>query len=243
MSTTPSDSPPGTPPRTPTVPLSELLSDVLGAIPEEDRALAGRALTVPRLRARDEELAVLISGAAEAVGFVVVDGIVLKETTLATRSALEVLSAGDVLAPPLSRPGQDEVRAVSRYLAHGSVTLGVLDTRFSAAARHWPQLAADLHSRLARQAHRASAHLAMLHAPRVEDRIALLFDDLGERCGRVTLDGIAIDVEFTHELIGRLVGARRPTVSLALRGLADAGLLRRTADGRWIVVRRDWRAA
>lgn len=237
MSTRPIDPLPATRGRTPTVPLVELLSGVLDAIPENDRALAGRALTVPRLSARDEALADLVFGARDAIGFFVVDGIVLKETTLATRSALEVLTPGDVLAPPLSRADQDEARAVSRYLAHGSVTLAVLGTRFSAAARRWPQLAADLHARLGRQAHRASAHLAMLHAPRVEERIALLFDDLGERVGRVTLDGIAIDIDLTHELIGRLVGARRPTVSLALRALAEEGVLRRTDSGRWIVAR------
>ena len=240
MSATPNDALWRTPPRTPTVSLAGLLPEVLATISEDDRALAGRSLSVPRVSARDEPLAGLVSQTATAIGFLLVDGVVLKETTLATRSALEVLTAGDVLAPPLTRAGQDDARAVSRYLAHGTVTLGVLDRRFKAAARRWPELEAELHARLGRQAHRASAHVAMLHAPRVEERIALLFDDLGERCGRVTLDGIAIDIDLTHELIGRLVGARRPTVSLALRGLAEEGLLRRTDSGRWIGMLRAW---
>lgn len=242
MSTRLTDPPTGTRPRNPTVALGDLLFDALEAIPEEDRALARRAVTVTRLCARGEDLAGPVSGAPGAIGFLVVGGIVLKETTLATRSALEVLTAGDVLAPPLGQAAQEDARAVSRYLAHGSVTLGVLDTRFTAAARRWPQLAADLHARIGHQAHRASAHLAMLHAPRVEERIALLFGDLAERCGRVTPDGIAIDVDLTHELLGRLVGARRPTVSLALRGLALDGALRRTRSGRWVLAPRDWRA-
>jgi CRP-like cAMP-binding protein len=95
----------------------------------------------------------------------------------------------------------------------------------------------DLHDRLALQAHRASAHLAMLHASRGEERIVLLFEDLGERCGRMTPEGVVIDISLTHELIGRLTGARRPTVSLAMQTLADAGALCRVDKDRWMIPR------
>lgn len=47
-----------------------------------------------------------------------------------------------------------------------------------------------------------------------------------------------LDVPLTHEAIGRLVVAKRPTITLALRRLADEGALRRTADGRWLLPRR-----
>ena len=224
--------------RTPTVSLASLLPDVISRIPEEDRVLAERALLAPRLSARDEDLVgVLDAAPTGAFGFLLVDGVVLKETTLATRSALELLNAGDVLAPTLSAPRQESSRAVSRYLAHGPVSLAVLGGRFRAASRRWPELGDDLHDRLARQTHRASAHLAMLHASRVEERIVLLFEDLGERCGRMTADGVVIDVTLTHDLIGRLVGAQRPTVTLALQTLAGAGALCRVERDRWMIPR------
>jgi DNA-binding IclR family transcriptional regulator len=37
----------------------------------------------------------------------------------------------------------------------------------------------------------------------------------------------------SHATIGHLVGAQRPTVSLALHALAEAGLLRRGDTGAW----------
>jgi hypothetical protein len=156
-------------------------------IPPGHRVIAERAVIVPVLTARDGDLADLLApGAWNAFDFLMVDGVVIKETTLAGRCALELLGPGDVLAPPLPALEQVESRAVSRYLAHGHVSLAVLDDRFRQATRRWPELATVLHERLGRQTHRASMHLAMVHLPRVEDRVIALFADFGERFGRMT---------------------------------------------------------
>lgn len=224
--------------RTSVVSLAAVMPDVMSRIPEDDRRLAERALLAPRLSARGKDLInVLAAAPRDAFGFLVVDGVVLKETTLATRSALEVLTAGDMLAPVSTEALEPGARAVSRYVAHGRVSLAVLGDRFRAASRRWPAVGDDLHDRLAKQTHRASAHLAMLHASRVEDRIILLFADLGERCGRMTTDGVVVDINLTHDIIGRLVGAQRPTVTLALQTLAGAGSLCRAGKDRWMIPR------
>lgn len=226
-----------TPPTSRAVSLATLLPDAIAAIAEDERALAERALRTPELSGSDGDLRDVLAAAPGAFGFIVVEGVVLKETVLATRSALEMLNAGDILAPPLGEDRQEESRATSRYLAHGPVTLAALGPRFRAASRRWPPVADDLLDRIARQAHRASAHLAMLHVSRVEERIALLFADLSERCGRVTPDGVLIDISLTHKLIGGLVGAQRPTVTLALQTLADEGALHRVGADRWVIPR------
>jgi CRP/FNR family transcriptional regulator, cyclic AMP receptor protein len=87
----------------------------------------------------------------------------------------------------------------------------------------------------ARQIRRASRHLAALALPRVEDRVMALFCDLADRWGRATPEGIRIDVPLTHAVIGQLVGARRPTVSLALTDLAAAGRLVRQDERCWLL--------
>jgi CRP-like cAMP-binding protein len=76
-------------------------------------------------------------------------------------------------------------------------------------------------------------HLAMLHLPRIEDRIIALFSDLAERFGQMTPEGALIELDLTHEVIGHLVGSRRPTVTLALQSLAANGTLVRREDARW----------
>jgi CRP/FNR family cyclic AMP-dependent transcriptional regulator len=216
------------------VSLAEVWPDMLARVPVEDHQLAERILMMPLVAARDEELAdVIATQIPGAFDFAIVEGVVLKETILARRSSLELLGPGDVLAPPLNVVRQVESRAVSRYLAHGQVSLAAINDRFRGAVRRWPRLADFLHDRLGRQTHRSSMHLAMLHEPRAEDRVIALFADLAERFGHVTADGILIALPLSHEIIGRLVGSRRPTVTIALQQLAADGVLERLEDNRW----------
>lgn len=207
--------------------------DIAGRLAPEQRDVAERALVVPLVRTRDEDLAATLADEPDAFDFVLVEGVVLKQTTLASSSALELLGPGDILAPPLSATRQLGVRAVSRYLALGEVSIAILGERFKRVAVRWPHISDFLHGQIAEQAHRASMHLAMLHLPRAEDRILALFADLGERFGRVTPDGILIDLPLNHDLIGRLTASRRPTATLALQDLGHQGLLTRLADHSW----------
>jgi hypothetical protein len=63
--------------------------------------------------------------------------------------------------------------------------------------------------------------------------VLAIFWQLAERWGVVRPDGVVIGLALTHAVIGQLVGAQRPTVSLALQELADDGLLRRTGPSAW----------
>jgi CRP-like cAMP-binding protein len=217
----------------PRISLPAVLPEIVAHIPQGDHELAHRVLSVPTLRATDEPLDDILTSMPTAFDFIIVDGIVLKQTSYAGRHALELYAPGDVLAPPLTAGRQIKSPSISSYRAHGDVLLAVLEERFRAAARRWPGLSDVLLDHLARQTHRASMRLARLHLSRAEDRTLALFSDLAERLGRVTPNGILIDLDFTHDLIGQMIASRRPTVSLALEQLSRAGQLTRTDDGRW----------
>lgn len=217
-----------------TIPLTTVLPEITALIPAGDLQLAEQVLHVPRLQV-DGELADTLSAAPTAFDFIVADGVVLKQTRYAGRTSLELLGPGDVLAPPLTPSRQLESRATSSYQAHGRASLAVIEGRFRTAARRWPQLSDVLHDRLARQTHRASMHLAILHIARAEDRLRALFSDLAERFGHVTNEGIVINVELTHELLGQLIGSRRPTVSVALERLSTTRALTRMSGDRWML--------
>jgi CRP/FNR family cyclic AMP-dependent transcriptional regulator len=214
------------------VSLLRVWPDIAERLDPEDRDAAEQALVVPLLSARDDDLTATLE-AVDAFDFVLFEGTVLKETTLAAHSALELLGPCDVLAPPVSPARQVELRGVCRYLALGAVSIVVLGRRFQLVAARWPHVSDFLHSQIADQAHRASIHLAMLHLPRAEDRILALFTDLGDRFGRVTPDGILIDLPLSHDLIGRLTASRRPTATIALQLLHDQGLLTKLAADSW----------
>lgn len=70
--------------------------------------------------------------------------------------------------------------------------------------------------------------------PRVEERLLASFGLLAERYGTVRRDGFLIPLELTHQALGEIVGARRPTVSLALKNLNADGRLVRCSDG-WVL--------
>jgi hypothetical protein len=170
---------------------------------------------------------------AGALGALLIRGLVTLETTIARRRSAELFGPGDVLRP---WPGfESVVPAASRWASDAGAVVAVLDGRFVAAARRWPGLFVVLHDRLAEQLDRATARAAIMALPRVEQRVLGLFWQLAERWGTVRPEGIVIELGLTHELIGQLIGARRPTVSLALQPLAHEGLLQRTAAGGWVL--------
>jgi CRP-like cAMP-binding protein len=69
----------------------------------------------------------------------------------------------------------------------------------------------------------------------VELRVHALLWHLADRFGRVTPDGVHLPVPLTHRTIGSLVGARRPTVTLAVGELERAGTVHRDGLGGWLL--------
>jgi CRP/FNR family transcriptional regulator, cyclic AMP receptor protein len=51
---------------------------------------------------------------------------------------------------------------------------------------------------------------------------------LARKFGRVTPDGIRLDIPLTHQLLADAVGAARETVTVALRDLRQNGMVERT---------------
>ena len=55
---------------------------------------------------------------------------------------------------------------------------------------------------------------AILALPRVESRVLAILWHLADVFGSVNADGVLVPLKLTHERLGRLVGAQRPTVTL-----------------------------
>jgi hypothetical protein len=166
-------------------------------------------------------------------GAMVVDGLLVREVALARRVSTALLGPRDVL--DLDDPHLSSLPVEVRYAAALPTQLAVLDERLLLATRHWPWIAGRLLESTASQVNRGAAHQAIAQLPRAEDRLVALFWHLADRWGHVRPDGIAIGLPLTHEALGRLIGARRPTVSLGLQVLGDRKLLGRTPDGGWLL--------
>ncbi len=86
-----------------------------------------------------------------------------------------------------------------------------------------PALAANLVRVLSAQIADRELAVAIALEPRVERRLLLKRRQLAERWGRVTPDGIRLDLRLTHQELANMVGAVRESVTIALGRLAEAG--------------------
>jgi CRP-like cAMP-binding protein len=171
--------------------------------------------------------------ASRPFALLVVEGLLVQHLRLAGSTASELLGPGDVASPHAHADGF--VPVAKHWTVAQPARIALLDARLTPALERTPMLGSRLLAQAADQCARMAAHRAIVQLPRVEDRLLALFGHLAERWGRVGAAGLIVPVRLTHEMIGRLVGARRPTVSLGIKTLAEQGALTRRDDGSWLI--------
>jgi CRP/FNR family transcriptional regulator, cyclic AMP receptor protein len=202
----------------------------------ERRAEAHASALVPVLDVAPgiRTAAELTGGTRPPYGVLVLDGLANRTLILDGALSAQLVGPGDLLR--IGDDGDDGLLATAtRWTVLEPLTVALLDARFLLTVRRWPELVAALFARVAAQAERREVHRALLQLPRVEDRVHALMWLLAERWGRVTPHGVALRLRLTHELIGQLVGAKRPTVTLALKQLEEHGSVLRRGDGGWLL--------
>jgi CRP/FNR family transcriptional regulator, cyclic AMP receptor protein len=221
----------------PAVALLRVDQRLRGAVPEDEQGLAERIVVVPahELSAGRWSPEVALGDGARPFAVLLLRGMVTHEITVAGRRSANLLGPGDLFRP--WRDGDASVPYEARWTATHGTEIAVLDGRFVMATRRWPRLSTVVYDRLAEQLEAAAVRAAIVGLPRVEERVLALFWQLADHWGIVTADGVVVRLALTHAAIGRLVAARRPTVSLALHALADAGLLWRGATDDWVLAR------
>lgn len=219
---------------TPRVALLDLDPELGRMLPEADLEQARAALVVPAVDvpAGVLSLATVSGDAINPFAACVISGLLTRDVDIGGQPALELLGPGDVF---VGREVDGTLPAQTRLVATVPSRIALLDDRLLAAVRHWPRLLPGLMQRVCEQRDRLALQLAISHQPRVEDRLMNLFWHLSDRFGSVTAEGIVVPLGLTHEALGRLIGARRPTVTLALRALDERGVLRRRDDRAWML--------
>lgn len=148
----------------------------------------------------------------------------------AHRRTVTLAEEGDVLVPPSVRWAASGPRLRCRALDESIVIL-VHPERFE----DWlaePRFAANLVRVLAAQVADRELAVAIALEPRVDRRLLLKLHQLGERFGRVTPQGVRLDLHLTHQQLADMVGAVRESVTIALGKLVQNDEL--TIDNRTI---------
>jgi hypothetical protein len=199
------------------------LAEALGP---EARRVARAAATSLTLEsdAGELQLAEWLEKVCGGPGLLVLDGVLAISLRVGDRVAAELVGAGDLLQPP--PPPEDElITSTVSWRALLPMRFAVLDEGFANRTRFWPAIATALLRRGARRNRHLSTQRAIAAQPRLEVRLALLLWHLAARWGRVEPGGIRLPIPLTHQLLGRLVSAERPSVSHALARLSHAGLV------------------
>jgi CRP/FNR family cyclic AMP-dependent transcriptional regulator len=167
-----------------------------------------------------------------AFAAIVVDGLVLHDVAVGGEPGVRVLGPGDVIGVSAERP---TVLERSSYRATPATELAILGYEFLNAAHREPILLLGLHAATVEQTERLAAQLVICQMPRVADRVLAMMWLLADSFGRVTPAGTRLRLSLTHELLGAMVGARRPTVTLALGELSKRGAVVHQ-DGSWLLL-------
>lgn len=169
------------------------------------------------------------------IGLLLLEGVAVRRLSLGQRSCAELLGPGDLL-----RPSQDGLsEAMSPFTVSWrvieSLMLAHLDVRFVARAARFPEMTGELVSRSLDRSRLLARMLAVAQLPRVDTRLLIAMWHLSERWGTVGTEGRVLPAFLSHELLGWIVGARRPSVTTALGQLAHKDLITRQADGTWLL--------
>jgi CRP-like cAMP-binding protein len=215
---------------------------------EVDRQLAAVVPKAELEAARDSawvQLRVLKPGSWDAVadygdcsgwlGLLVLDGFVTREMLSEQEKTIELIGPGDLLRP-WDHDGDYALEIIqTRWRVLEPVQLALLDRDFARRIARWPTLIAEILSRMGRRNRWLAVRLTISQLSRINVRIAYFFWHLAERWGHTTHDGIVVPLRLTHQQIAELIGAARPSVSVALRRLREQGFVERIPDESWRV--------
>jgi CRP-like cAMP-binding protein len=146
----------------------------------------------------------------------------------------ELLGPGDLLRP-LPRPtARAAVPFDSNWAVIHPARIAVLGPRFVERAALFPEVSTALVARALLRTRRLAVNMAIVHHPRVDTRLHMLFWHLAGRWGRVTPEGTVLPLPVTHALLAEMIASRRPSVTKALAQLDEQGQVTRHGTG-WLL--------
>jgi hypothetical protein len=167
-------------------------------------------------------------------GLLLLSGFLVRKVGQGGRSGAELLGPGDLLRPWQTVGQVASIPFEPRWEAISAARIAILGGSFARRASPYPTVAAQLVGRAMLRARHLAVNMAIVQQARIDTRLHMLFWHLADRWGKTGASGVTIEVPLTHRLLSDLVAARRPTVSTALTGLAQDGVVKRTARG-WLL--------
>jgi len=220
---------------TPTVRPLEADPDLAGGLEGNDAERARACLVARRITldvgVHDPREAV--DAEHEDLGVLVLEGLLVRGVVIFRATGSELLGKGDVLRPwdqAVATPADVAWRVLE------PLSLAVLDRAFVRVASRWPEVLQALTVRGIARAQSIAVGLTICGITGLPLRLHVLLWHLADRHGVVRADGVALPLPLTHQVLGRLVGASRPSVTTAMRELEAEGAVAKLVDGGWLLL-------
>jgi CRP/FNR family transcriptional regulator, cyclic AMP receptor protein len=221
-----------------TVCLLDALPEVVAQIDPADLERARGELEAPLLVHGEGEWPAPVADVFDplAMGIFVMDGLMARHVRLGDTKTTELVGPGDVLRPPeYEATGDVRFPAGIGITVLEPVRLAILDREVTAVVCRWQPVVTWIVTAAVRRSFALAELLALSHLRRVDARLIVLFWQLAYRFGRVQPEGVSVPLRLTHETLGRVVGAQRPSVTTALNQLEAAGRVSRREGGGWLI--------
>lgn len=171
-----------------------------------------------------------------AFGALLLDGLIVIRINAETRAHVELLGPGDVIGPWVGSGQELTLPSVPTTSVVSKARIALLDRRFAVRTARWPEIHAAIMHRMIVRTRRLSLQSAINGLSRIEERLEVTLWELAYRFGRVTPDGIMLDLPLTHSQMAEMVAAQRPSVSTAFTRLQDHGRIVHVARHRWLLL-------
>jgi hypothetical protein len=170
------------------------------------------------------------------LGVLVIEGLMTRDVQIASTTCAELVGRGDLLRPWDDLRINAPVQAGIDWHVMVPTELALIDRRLVRALGDWPEVMSVLVLRAVARAQALAVSLAISCMHGLKLRLLVLLWHLADRWGRVGSDGVSVPLALSHRVIGRLVGASRPSVSTAMKELEREGVIRPQAEGGWILL-------
>ncbi len=207
--------------------------DLAEAIPIGRRQAAIDACVAPLINAPAGPWTPPQHQGGDVLGVLLLSGILIRKLSVGSRYSVVLMGAGDLLQPWLTISPMDDAED-AEWIASVRTRMVLLDGNFTRQLGAFPELATVLVHRVIQRNRELAVSMAIASHTRVDSRLHMLMWQMAGRWGRIRTDGVLLPVKLTHQLLGDLVAARRPTVTTALSDLAARGVIEPVTDG-WLL--------
>ena len=209
--------------------------DLATGLSETDRRAAVSLFRAPVIQASGQRWNPPHYDPGRTFGLLVLDGLLGRRVRVGRTVGTELIGVGDIIRPWDGADPWELIPAALDWRVFAPTRLAVLDERMTALIGRRPELTVNFSGRVLRRARRATYLMVVSHLPRIEDRVLATLWHIASTCGKVTPDGVSIPFRITHEVLGEIVGAHRPSVTVAIQTLETRGKLIRAAGTGFIL--------